>query len=156
MQKIILQKAELGNKRREEVEKESPAAAMLTKEKTTRVKKKDNYKKEEFERSRRKELEGLLRNGTFAAVSKMEVQKKFRIFGSKFIDEIKKAGEGLRLNGRLVAQNYSDEAATTIETWTPITQRDIIQENMQSDRYLEREIFISPSHQRFNSQRGPS
>lgn len=46
-----------------------------------------------------------------------------RIFGSRFVDEIKRASEHFRRNSRLVAQNYSDEAASTIPTKTPTVPR---------------------------------
>lgn len=41
----------------------------------------------------------------------------------RFIDESKRAGEGLRWKSGLVAQNYSDFAASSIATRAPTVQR---------------------------------
>lgn len=46
-----------------------------------------------------------------------------RIFGSRFIDDTKRAGDGLCRENRLVAQNYSDEGASLFETKAPTVQR---------------------------------
>lgn len=71
----------------------------------------------------REELEGLLRNGTFKPINTSDVPKGAKIFGSRFVDEIKKAAHGLRKKSRLVSQNYADEVATMIATKAPTIQR---------------------------------
>lgn len=132
----------------------------LTSEETNKRKKIDV---KDFEKSRRQELDGLIKNGTFIPVDKKDIPEGARVFGSRFIDEIKRAGQGQRRKSRLVAQNYSDEAATTIATRAPTVQRssqrlllslaisvdgmtafsrDITQAYIQSDRNLERDVFI--------------
>lgn len=52
----------------------------------------------------------------FVSGNKKDVPDGIRIFGARFIDEIKAAGQGLRRKSRLAAQNYSDEAEKSIGT----------------------------------------
>lgn len=46
-----------------------------------------------------------------------------RIFGSRFVDELKKVGERLKRDIRRVTQNYADEGAFTISTKAPTVHR---------------------------------
>ena len=72
-----------------------------------------------FINERKKELQGLIGNGTFIPVHKSEIPDGTRIFGSRFIDEVKRSGQGTRKKSRLVAQNYQDNDATKIATKAP-------------------------------------
>lgn len=74
----------------------------------------------EFKDTLIEELHGLLRNVTMIPVTRDEVPDGDRVFGSRFVDEIKVISEGFRRrNSRLVAQNYSDSDASTIATESP-------------------------------------
>lgn len=53
---------------------------------------------------RKKEVTGLINNGTLVAVPRKEVPSGMRILGSKLIDEIMSAGTGIRKQSRLVAK----------------------------------------------------
>lgn len=77
---------------------------------------------EMFKKPRQEELEGLLRNGTFKPIDSKYMPQGARVFGSRFVDEIKKAAHGLRNNSRWVSQNYSDEVSTMIATKAPSIQ----------------------------------
>lgn len=66
-----------------------------------------SIEEKEFAESRKSELEGLLKYGTFVAVDETEAQGK-RVFGSRFVEVLKKVGDRLKRKSRLVAQNYSD------------------------------------------------
>lgn len=76
-----------------------------------------------FVKTGKDELEGLLKEGTFKAVSMSKVPEGMRVFISRFIDEITGAGEIMRNKSRLVSQNYGDEDATRISTKAPTVQR---------------------------------
>lgn len=116
-----------------------------------------------FAQTRRDELNGLVQNGTFRPIKRSDVPNGSRIFNARFVDEIKRAGEGLRKKSRLVSQSYSDEEATTIPTKAPTVQRlsqrtalsiaasddsleatlrDIIQAYIQALSNLMRRVFI--------------
>ena len=116
-----------------------------------------------FEEARQQELKGLLDNETFIAVSRNEVPDGVRIFGSRFIDELKRSGSGTRKKSRLVAQNYQDVDAGKISTKAPtvnrfsqrlllalapsipktrVFSRDITQAYVQSNTKLERQVYI--------------
>lgn len=58
-----------------------------------------------FDQPSRAELEGLLNNATFRPVAKDDVPVGARIFGARFVDEIKWVGELLRKKSRLVSHN---------------------------------------------------
>lgn len=62
-----------------------------------------------FAQSRKDEFEGLLRDGKIKPIPESEIEGNPRIFGLRFVDELKKYGVGLRKKSSLVAQNYSDE-----------------------------------------------
>lgn len=117
----------------------------------------------ELVRSGQDEMNGLLEEGTFKMVRAKDVPDGTRVFGSRFIDEVKRAGEMLRRNSRLVAQNYIDEDARRIGTKAPTIQRfsqrtllslavsfpsaelfsrDVTQAYIQATKPLERPFFI--------------
>lgn len=62
-----------------------------------------------YTQSRKEELLGLLNEGKLVIVEIMDVPEDERIFGSRFVGYIKKAGEEFRKKFRLVTQNYSDQ-----------------------------------------------
>lgn len=123
-----------------------------------------------FSSSRKSELDGLINDGTFKSMHKFEVPSSARIFGSRFIDELKKFGNSFKKKSRLVAQNYADNYATAIPTRAPTVQRfsqrvslcvaaslpnmkmytrDITQAYIQSRTKLER-IYICVLQRRWN------
>lgn len=125
--------------------------------------KKESERSIEFIKSRKQELKGLLMNGTFLPMDRAEIPHNTRVFGSRFVDELKRAERGLRRKSRLVAQNYSDEGATQIPTKAPTIQRatqrlvmslaasiedmtpfirDVTQAYVQSRSKLERDVYI--------------
>ena len=85
--------------------------------------KKGSAEERAFKQSRKDELDGLLKDGTFKPVHESTIKGSKRIFGSRFIDELKRAGDILKKKSRLVAQNYADEDATYIATKAPTVQR---------------------------------
>jgi hypothetical protein len=115
-----------------------------------------------FVESRRKEINGLLNSGVFTIANK--VPPGIRIFGSRFVDEIKHAGtEKAFEKSRLVVQGYNDQGKQEILTQAPTIQRssqrillcaaatkdnigvytrDISQAYTQSTTDLQREIYI--------------
>lgn len=58
-----------------------------------------------FEQSRKDELIGLFKEGTLVVTKLSEMSNGEKTFGSRFVDEVKKAGEGLRNKSRLVSHN---------------------------------------------------
>lgn len=116
-----------------------------------------------FAQPRKDELNGLLRNGTFKPIERSQVPSGSRVFNARFVDNMKRAGEGLRKKSRFVSQSYSDEEATTIPTKETTGQRlsqrttlsiassddaldailrDIIQAYIQAVSTLTRRVFI--------------
>lgn len=95
-----------------------------------------------------------------------DLHKHTRVFGSRFIDELKQADQGLLCKSRLVAQNYSDDGSKNINniaTKEPTIQRstqrlviiiaapmnhmtaftrDLTQAYIQNKSYLERDVKI--------------
>lgn len=86
-----------------------------------------------------------------------------RIFGSRFLGDLKKVGERFKNKSRLVAQNYADEGAATIATKAPTVQlfsqlvalclaasmpsmstysRDITQSYIQLHTPVDRDVYI--------------
>ena len=105
----------------------------------------------------------MINDGTFIPVKASTLEPNTRIFGSRFVDELKKVGDDLRKKSRLIAQNYADEGAATIPTKAPTVQRfsqrialsiaasishmntytrDITQAYIQSQTQLERDVYI--------------
>ena len=104
-----------------------------------------------------------MRDGTFIPIKEEDIKGEPRIFGSRFVDELKKVGDRLKKKSRLVAQNYADDDATAIATKAPTVQRfaqrvalsiaasypelipytrDITQAYIQSHTDLERDVYI--------------
>lgn len=82
-----------------------------------------NYNKSKFANERKLELNGLFRNGKFEPVNLTYIPTHTRIFGSKLLDELRKAGEGLKRKSCLIAQGYNDEGATFTATKSPTIQQ---------------------------------
>lgn len=80
-------------------------------------------KKRELRQAPEKKLRGLINDGMFISVKASEITGNQRIFGSRFVDDLKRGEHGLRKNSRLVAQKYSDEGATFIATKAPTVPR---------------------------------
>lgn len=70
-----------------------------------------------------KELNGLGANGTFKPVPFSVVPEATRVFGTSFVDELKKADLGVFLKTRLVAQNYWNQDSSAIPTKAATVQR---------------------------------
>lgn len=64
--------------------------------------------------SHREVSEGLVRNGTFTLTKRTDIPMRNRIFGSRFIDLLKRAKYGLRRKSQLLAQPYDQEESTYI------------------------------------------
>lgn len=90
--------------------------------KNRRTKKRDLTGGGDFETSRREELKGLIENKPFVTVPRAELPEGTRVFGSRFVDDVKKAVQRWRRKSRLVAQNNSGEGATRIKTKAPTVQ----------------------------------
>jgi hypothetical protein len=120
-----------------------------------------------FADSRRKEVNGLLENGVFELVNTADIPPGARIFGSRFVDEVKNKGtEKAFEKSRLVVQGYGDTEKSTVLTQSPTIQRvsqrlilalavilrkdaalymrDITQAYTQSKTPLSRDFFIRP------------
>lgn len=82
---------------------------------TVRVKK-GSVEEKAFAESRKDELYGLLRDETFVQTREKDIYGEPRIFGSRFVNELKKVGKQLRKKSLLVAQNYADKGAASIAT----------------------------------------
>lgn len=81
------------------------------------------YTSGEFNNRRKDKLEVLLRKGTFKDMRMREVPEGIRVLDSRFIDEIKGAGERILNKSRLIAQNYGDEDTTRFTTEAPTLRR---------------------------------
>lgn len=117
-----------------------------------------------FEASRRKELDGLLDRGVFRIAKISDIPPGTRIFGSRFVDEVKfKGTEKAFEKSRLVVQAYNDAGKEHILTQAPtimrasqrlilafslvrpdldIYLRDISQAYTQSTSSMSRDVFI--------------
>lgn len=95
---------------------------------------------------------GLLREGTFVVIKEKGVPDGSRIFCSSFINELKRAGEGLRKKSHLVAQTYKDKGATTIETKDP-TGKDSDPRRRDLHSNISRRVFLKMT--RCERQVGP-
>lgn len=88
---------------------------------------KEKYKgasnREDFSESREIEWRGPVEAGTFVPTPKSQLPEGTRIFGSHFIDEIKRANGMKRRKSRLIAKIYSDVDASMIDTNAPSIQR---------------------------------
>ncbi|KAI0996514.1 hypothetical protein K3495_g11667 [Podosphaera aphanis] len=117
-----------------------------------------------FKTSRLVELNGLLEREVFKILSRHNVPTNTRIFGSRFVDQIKNEGTKKAFEkSRLVVQAYNDADKKNILTQAPTIQRvsqrlililslifdlplytrDISQAYNQSNSKLARDIFIN-------------
>jgi hypothetical protein len=119
--------------------------------------------------SRQKEVTGLIEKGVFRPVNPKEVPKGTRIFGSRFVDEMKNPGtKDEKPKSRLVVQAFNDEGKSAVLTQSPTIQRasqrcilciypsmrrtgakllsrDVTQAYTQSGTRLNRRFFIRPT-----------
>lgn len=77
----------------------------------------------EYETPTEEEIPDHRENGALPLVGIIELAKETRSFGSKFIDSIKVADNGIRYKSQLVAKHYSDKDAETIVTKASTVQR---------------------------------
>ena len=128
----------------------------------------------QFLASRQKELLGLLEKGVFQITNIQDVPPGARVFGSRFVDEIKAKGTDKAFEkSRLVVQAYNDDQKTTVLTQSPTIQRmsqrlllciaamkldtstglylrDISQAYVQSITKLNREFYVRPPRELAN------
>ncbi len=117
-----------------------------------------------FQASRLKELNGLLEKGVFEIMETSDIPARARIFGSRFVDQVKNEGtEKAFEKSRLVVQAFNDSEKHGILTQAPTIQRasqrliialslaipqlslhlrDITQAYTQSRSELARDVFI--------------
>lgn len=118
----------------------------------------------DYAKSRKKELDGLVKLGVFSIVDRSSVPSGTRIFGSRFVDQLKYDGDGNSYEkSRLVARNFRDKKAKRLPTKSPTISRmgqrvsmavmgmdrkkkrflrDIKQAFTQSKYNLERNVFL--------------
>lgn len=78
-------------------------------EKSKKIKVKNRSIEElEFKESRKAEIDGFVKDGTFHPVEESKFKLNTRIFGSRFIDELNKVGYNLHKRSRLIERNYED------------------------------------------------
>jgi hypothetical protein len=78
----------------------------------------------DYVESRRKELNGLLDKGVFKIVGSDVVPEGTRVFGSRFVDEIKNKGtEKAFEKSRLVVKAFNDHGKELVLTQSPTIQR---------------------------------
>ena len=125
----------------------------------------DDEDPDDFSSSRAKELNGLNSMGVFKVVDKSDVPDGQRIYGTRFVDQIKEKDGRKYKKSRLIAQNYQDHDARTVPTKSPTVSRmgmrialstaamhpsnlsytrDITQAYIQSEYPLERRVFLRP------------
>ncbi|KHJ34337.1 hypothetical protein EV44_g0920 [Erysiphe necator] len=118
-----------------------------------------------FEKSRQKEIQGLLEKGVFDYVCLSDIPLGTRIFNSRFVDEVKNKGTDKAYEkSPLVAQAFNDKGKDFVLTQSPTIQRvsqhvilalsvtlqlnlyirDISQAYVQSSTNLCRHFFIRP------------
>lgn len=73
--------------------------------------------------SRSAEIHGVIVSGTLEDLEQNEVTKNTRIFGSRFVDQVKHIGTVFCFKIILIAQNCGDDRADTIATKAPPAQR---------------------------------
>lgn len=95
---------------------------------------------------------------------KSSIEGDHRIFGSRFVDELKEVGQRLKRKSLLEAQTYAEEGTITKDTKEPTVQRyyerlalsieasmktrktytrDITRAYIQSHTNLERDVYIT-------------
>lgn len=125
--------------------------------------KKVSLERNVLDETRKSEMKGSMDDCTFVKVQISKIDPRAQIFGSPFVDELKMVGDNERKKSRLVAQNYSDDDASSIATKAPTVQRfskratlsisasiptmvpytrDITQAYIQSHTELERTMYI--------------
>ncbi len=119
-----------------------------------------------FQASRQKEISGLMEKGVFNFVKRGEVPEGTRIFGSRFVDDIKNKGTDKAFEkSRLVIQAFNDHGKDLVLTESPTIQRvsqrlilclaatctnlkiylrDISQAYVQSTTVLNRDFYAYP------------
>lgn len=116
-----------------------------------------------FKQSRYEDIRVLIKDGTFNPVKTSDIPVNPRIFASRFVDALKRVGNGLRKKSILLAHKYSDEGSILIATTAPTVQsfshriclsltfsipsmygynRDILQAYMKCSSKLEREVYM--------------
>lgn len=122
-------------------------------------------KDNDFSESRTKELNGLAEAKVFKIVKRASIPSGSRVYGTRFIDAVKKDKGKTKLKSRLVAQNYRDKASKSIPTKAPTISRlglrialhaaamhpddlsftrDVTQAYTQSKSQLERKVYLEP------------
>ncbi|EEA24070.1 conserved hypothetical protein [Talaromyces marneffei ATCC 18224] len=118
----------------------------------------------QFDESRRREVTGLLERGVFVAVNYEDIPLEARIYGFRFVDEVKNKGTDKAFEkSRLVVQAYNDKDKEFVLTQSPTIQRssqrlilcigtskdgvrfwirDVTQAYIQSTTKLNREFYI--------------
>lgn len=72
---------------------------------------------------RHTEIQGLIDIEPFEQVDERSLNSQCHIFGSRFMDEVKKGDGGIRLKSRLISKHYNEEASATIDTKEPTAQK---------------------------------
>jgi hypothetical protein len=120
----------------------------------------------QFTASRQAEINGLLEKGVFEIAPITDVPAGARIFGARFVDEVKNKGTGKAFEkSRLVVQAYADDEKQLVLTQSPTIQRvsqrlllclaameldtklylrDISQAYVQSTTTLNRNFYVRP------------
>lgn len=120
----------------------------------------------DFSDSRMDEINNLKKRQVFDVVERSTVPSKSRIYGCRFVDNVKKNGKGEEYNrSRLVAQNFRDKEALNIMTKSPTVSRlgqriavatatlfpehqsyirDVSQAYVQSETVLNRALYLKP------------
>lgn len=76
-----------------------------------------------FMEPKKSELDVLLSNDNFKPVKTLDIPDGARVFGARFVDEIKRSDTTLCNKLHLVCPSYSDEGTKTIPTKAPTGQR---------------------------------
>lgn len=91
------------DRKRSEINEQSPLS---------KTAKERHVQSKKFSSLRKRDLEGLLKNGTFMPIPPSEVSNSVRIFVSMFIENLKRVQNGTMLKIRLVSHNYSSQTDT--------------------------------------------
>ena len=126
----------------------------------------DTTQKDIYKASRQKEIDGLIQKNVFNMVGRNVVPNGARIFGTRFVDEMKNINTPKAFaKSRLVVQAYRDNEKQQVLTQSPTIQRasqrlilclsvsmpnhqlhlrDITQAYVQSETNLIREFYVEP------------
>ena len=122
------------------------------------------YKEGPFVEARRNEIQGLIAEGVFKVVAAADVPADVRIFGCRFVDDVKEKNSVPYEKSRLVVQAHNDGNKKGVLTQSPTIQRasqriilcfhailnrilctrDISQAYINSTSLLIREFFVRP------------